>query len=466
MSLILKNQRIYDFYQKNTQYDFEKMNHFIIDLLEGFTEKVSPSLDQTFASNIMKQMVDLQTQLLKQQQEQQIDHYKQLTDFRKQYHEELQHAIHYNHTEKVQPLIAQQVDQFIDKMDRWQKDHPVWKEACDSLKVDLQKDIVELSRISVTEETLKEFTQNVDERLIQSLSNNQTLVNNMLTASEGRIHENMREQTRKLDNIGETTKDQEQMHSQVSDLLRKMDNSSSKGKVSETMLNHVVHSLYPMGEIKAVGTTKETGDIIMLRENKPTILFENKNYERNVGQEEVQKFLRDVETQQCAGILLAQNYGIANKSNYEIHLYQGKVCVYIHQVNYSPEKIKIAVDIIDHLSQYIDDSGFQNEEIVLDKEFLEQLNKEYQAFVLSKTNQIKLVKEYSQKLLAQIDEMKMPQLEQWLGKYFSQSLTKENQCKYCGFEAKSTSGLNSHLRSCAAKKKLELPPKPEKRKDL
>ena len=436
MSLILKNQRIYDFYQKNTQYDFEKMNHFIIDLLEGFTEKVSPSLDQTFASNIMKQMVDLQTQLLKQQQEQQIDHYKQLTDFRKQYHEELQHAIHYNHTEKVQPLIAQQVDQFIDKMDRWQKDHPVWKEACDSLKLDLQKDIVELSRISVTEETLKEFTQNVDERLIQSLSNNQTLVNNMLTASEGRIHENMREQTRKLDNIGETTKDQEQMHSQVSDLLRKMDNSSSKGKVSETMLNHVVHNLYPMGEIKAVGTTKETGDIIMLRENKPTILFENKNYERNVGQEEVQKFLRDVETQQCAGILLAQNYGIANKSNYEIHLYQGKVCVYIHQVNYSPEKIKIAVDIIDHLSQYIDDSGFQNEEIVLDKEFLEQLNKEYQAFVLSKTNQIKLVKEYTQKLLAQIDEMKMPQLEQWLGKYFSQSLTKENQCNIVDLKQK------------------------------
>ena len=35
----------------------------------------------------------------------------------------------------------------------------------------------------------------------------------------------------------------------------------------------------------------------MKRDNKPTILLENKNYDKNVGQDEVLKFLRDVETQ-------------------------------------------------------------------------------------------------------------------------------------------------------------------------
>ena len=87
MSLILKNQRIYDFYQSHPQYDFEKMNVFLMELLENFHEKMAPSLDHNFASQIMSQMVQLQTQLLKQQQEQQLEHYKQLNDHRKTYND-------------------------------------------------------------------------------------------------------------------------------------------------------------------------------------------------------------------------------------------------------------------------------------------------------------------------------------------------------------------------------------------
>ena len=76
MSLIIKNQRIYDFYQHHPQYDFEKMNEFLIDLLEKFTEKINPSLDQTFATKLMSQMMDLQTSLLKQQSDNQLNYYK------------------------------------------------------------------------------------------------------------------------------------------------------------------------------------------------------------------------------------------------------------------------------------------------------------------------------------------------------------------------------------------------------
>lgn len=461
MSLILKNQRIYDFYQNHPQYDFERMNTFMVELLENFNEKMVPSLDQNFASKLTQQMIDLQTQLLKQQQDQQLDHYKQLTDFRKQYIEELRHAVHYHHDEKVQPLLSQQADLFMEKLDKWQKEHPVWQQSCNALKETLQRDISGLSSSSLNKEKLQECIQNMDDRLNQTLTSSQSLTTTLFTATESRLQENLKDQSTKIDKLTTLGSSQETMHQQVSDLLRKMDNSSSKGKVSESMLNHVLHSLYPMGEINAVGTTKETGDFTMVRDNKPKILFENKNYDKNVGQDEVQKFLRDVETQQCAGILLAQNYGIANKSNYEIHLYQGQVCVYLHQVQYSPEKIKIAVDIIDNLSQYIDSSGFQTEAIAVDREFLEQLNKEYQHFASQKIAQMKTIKEYSQKMISQLDEIKLPQLEQWLGKYFSQSFVKENVCKYCGFEAKSPGGLTSHMRSCVAAKKAisdDIPP--------
>lgn len=453
-SLILKNARIYDFYQKHPQYDFEKMNEFIVDLLEKFNEKINPSFDQSFASRIMEQMGEIQKQLVKQQNDNQLEYYKQLSEIRQQYMEELKSIMYSHHNEKVQPYFSQQSEQLYDRITRWQKENPSWDHSIASLKQELQTLTQSFTQnSSPNDSSFSTYLKSIEEKFSQNFSSFQTLTNQMITSTETRLREDLRLQQSKLDNMAKISTDQETMRNQVSELLRKMDNSSSKGKISETMLSHVLNNLYPMGDIQSVATTKETGDFIMKRDNKPTILLENKNYDKNVGQDEVLKFLRDVETQQCAGVLLAQHYGIANKSNYEIHLYQGQVCVYLHQVNYSPEKIKIAIDIIDHLSHYIDISGFKTEAITIDKEFLDQINKEYQSFVQQKLIQIKTVKEYSSKMLSHIDEMKMPQLEQWLGKYYSHSFSKDNECKYCGFEAKSAGGLTSHLRSCVAKKK-------------
>lgn len=458
MSLVVKNSRVYDFYQKHPHFDFEKMNVLLVDLLENFQECLAPSFNQTAASKLMQQFTEMQMDLVKNQQTQQLEHYKQLNDFRTKYTEELKHAIHYNHTEKVQPLLTQELEAFQEKIQQWQKDNPMMKTQCNELKNTLQQEIERASNATLQKDQMHEFIRSIEEKM-----------SFIMNSSETRLQEGLREQNRKLELLSNSYSDQEKINNQVNDLLRKMDNSSSKGKVSETILGHVIHSLYPMGEIKAVGTTKETGDILMSRDGLPTVLFENKNYDRNVGQDEVQKFLRDVETQKCCGILLAQNYGIANRANFEIHIYQGQVCVYLHSVQYEPEKIKAAVDIIDHLSKYINNTQLQSEDIILDFEFLESLNREYQTFTQQKLSQIKMVKDYSQKMLLQIEELKMPQLELWLGNYFSQSLaSKENQCKFCGFEAKTTSGLTSHMRACKKRTNTDSPPpippppKPEK----
>ena len=63
------------------------------------------------------------------------------------------------------------------------------------------------------------------------------------------------------------------LNNSVSELLRKMENSSSKGKISENIVFNVLHSLYTCSQIDPVGTTKETGDIILTRNNKPKILI-------------------------------------------------------------------------------------------------------------------------------------------------------------------------------------------------
>ena len=61
----------------------------------------------------------------------------------------------------------------------------------------------------------------------------------------------------------------------LNSLLKRFENSSKKGKMSENLLSNVLAEVYPLAEIEDVGKTKETGDIMMLRKNKPKILVEN-----------------------------------------------------------------------------------------------------------------------------------------------------------------------------------------------
>ena len=159
MSLIIKNQRIYDFYQRHPQYDFEKMNEFLIDLLEKFSEKINPSLDQTFATKLMSQMMDLQTSLLKQQSDNQLNYYKQLTEIRTQYVDELKAFLTIHHNDKIQPLLSQHTEQLFQNLTQWQKDNPLWQSSILSLKDEIQKEIQQLSQMSLNKDKLQQFIQ-------------------------------------------------------------------------------------------------------------------------------------------------------------------------------------------------------------------------------------------------------------------------------------------------------------------
>ena len=64
-----------------------------------------------------------------------------------------------------------------------------------------------------------------------------------------------------------------------------MEVSSVKVQCSENILFNILHSLYSCAQIDSVGDQKESGDIILTRKNKPTILIENKNWNKNVIQE-------------------------------------------------------------------------------------------------------------------------------------------------------------------------------------
>ena len=138
------------------------------------------------------------------------------------------------------------------------------------------------------------------------------------------------------------------------------------------MLESILIKLYPSSEI--INTTGQisSGDFILKRNNnKVKILIENKNYDSNVPKREIDKFILDVETQNCSGIMISQHSGISFKKNFEIDINNGNILIYIHNMNYESDKIVIACDIIDNLSNKIKELNGTDEHVKISSNILQ-----------------------------------------------------------------------------------------------
>jgi hypothetical protein len=250
------------------------------------------------------------------------------------------------------------------------------------------------------------------------------------------------------------------MLSNLDEFLNKYKNNSSlKGKFSENLLQKVIIQMFPTAEITDTSKMIHTGDIVVKREKKATILFENKDYADNVSTEEVDKFIGDCEKQKMHGIILSQNTGITSKKNYHIDIIKGNVLVYVHNVDYSQYKIQIAVDIIDTLSEKlreVDNGDETGEENTISKEILDEINAEFAKFILQKETVINIVKDCQKKIIDEIKNISFPSLERYLSsKFDSDKIT--YTCDTCNlFVASSKKALASHKRSKECKNKISV----------
>ena len=168
----------------------------------------------------------------------------------------------------------------------------------------------------------------------------------IISASETRVETRLNESDRKINEIKEITNSnqssQQQLQSNISEILKKFENGSTKGNMSENILYNILLSLFPCATIDHVGNElKETGDIVLIRNNKPKILIENKDHEsKNVTKQEVDKFIRDCEIQKCSGVMFAQHRGICNKEHFELQIHNGSVLLYVHEVKFDKNIIK------------------------------------------------------------------------------------------------------------------------------
>jgi len=126
-------------------------------------------------------------------------------------------------------------------------------------------------------------------------------------------------------------------------------------------------------------------------------------------------------------------------------------------VGYNEDKIRSAIDIIDNIALKFREMGFNSEgsifEISINKEIMEEINKEYQMFISQKEKLINVFKESQKRVLNQMEELKFPELDKFLSTKFSIPTTKHGfKCDLCKkFNANNLKALAAHKRGCNRK---------------
>lgn len=473
-SITINNEKIWNFYNDHPSLNIESINIIFIDIMTKMLHDTSLSSNSTNILQLFEHMKVIQSQIKnindnfsRIQDDTSKEFSYKLSEFKREYIEDIKVILTNNVSEKVAPLIREQNSIILDKTHILINDilsknkdeniiHHI-NEAIRLLNSSISEETNKLMSTSINKKTFDDFITNIESKFTHTLQSSQGIFSSTEQRLDTCIRDIKLSTENKLDYLKDISTSNHQannlLNQNVSELLKKMEVSTYKGKISENIVYNILHSLYPSAQIDHVGTQKETGDIILTRNNKPTILIENKNWDKNVVQDEIRKFIHDVEQQNCCGLFLSQNCGIANKENFEINIHNGNVLLYVHQANNDSEKIKMAINIIDHFKSKLDFLDDKSEVDTISKELLEEINKEYQYLSGQKLNMIKLIKDYNQKLVKQMEEFNIPTLEDYLSKRFAFS-TSKYVCEYCQYVAKNQQAISAHHRGCANKKKF------------
>jgi hypothetical protein len=486
---MIKNQRIIDFYNKNKQLDFEKVNLLYIDILENIinTSIESPSSVKLIMQSLGTQKTELNNIL------------SVITSTSESYKNELSNIKHTyslttenikNDMEGLKSMIINLSSVITTKLYET-KDNYI-KELKDTLKntdaisilnigttieknniqlVDklmlILNDIVPKSQNKHYEDIIKIFKDDIISSLDKVKSHNpesiiekissivDTKYNNLVINIQEHIMKSVSLSEDRINNNILHVKDisnknniiQDKINDELSIYLNKYKNSSSKGTLSENNLYNIIDKEFPSAELINTSNFTGMGDMILKRINNKPILFENKDYSNNVKKDEVDKFIRDISKNEHHGIFISQHSGIVGKEHFQIDIHNKNILIYIHNCNYDPDKIKLAVNTIDTLSIKL--ISVDSDNTTIPKEVIKQINDDYQHFLRQKESFLTTTKEYYKKTLDVFTQIKLPSLEKYLSNHFADSKVNKVLCTLCNkFETDNLRSLARHKQSC------------------
>lgn len=469
--LTIDNKEVFDFYKKHNL-NFEEMNLLFCNILKNIITSTDKSFNQTMAVKLFENLSDItnkvnsiETMFNNNQNDVSLLLNVKLNEYRKECMSDLKLILNSNNVEHITPLIRETNANLVDKTtliinELLPKNQELLSKEINLNFKHLQSTILnETNKFlssSLDKKTIEDFLNNINLNMSQAHNTLTTLISSSETRIETKLGMNDIKINEMKNIFTENHHSQKQLQNSVTEMMKKFEKGIGKGSVSEHITYNILYSLFPCAQIEYVGDTKEMGDILFMRNGKPKILIENKDHDScNVPKQDVEKFIRDCDIQNCCGIMFAQNSGITHKRNFEIQINNGNVLLYVTEVNFDVDKIKTSIDIVEQFKIKLDEINVGNDNnYVIEHDILEEINKEFNNYIQQKHSLLKLMRDCNDKMCLSVNELKMPCIEKFLSNNFATSSSQGDKiCKYC--EKYIPKSMSSHHRYCSSKKELD-----------
>lgn len=168
-------------------------------------------------------------------------------------------------------------------------------------------------------------------------------------------------------------------------------NSSKKGEYAENILSSRLPEAFPEAEIIDTHNEANSGDFHIIRDNHPKILIESKNFSGNVPKRDIDKFYKDIQLQNCCGILCNTFGGIANKKHFEIDIIDTNILIFVHNYQFDTTQLQLAANVIYNTHRLIKEKT-EESCISLSSDFFSSLKLEYDNFLRSFQHHLNIIK--------------------------------------------------------------------------
>ena len=441
IELKTSSKKTLEFYNKHKNIDFVQMNDIMVELFEKVITNINGELTNTLTKELIETMKNMGKEMTTMKDSVEKSNKEIINSILLKMYEQKSDFIN-----DIKFLIDKSDNdnllKIIDKMEKEQtkiineiipKSNTEYYQKYELLLREFKDEIKNTNQINIIENKHAEMIKNIELSLLNHVHN-----------SEERLQNNINE-IKTINIINSEI--QKETNTNLTTYLNKYNNSTLKGQMAENNVEELLCGMYKASEIIRKSKESKTGDIILKRINMEPILFEVKDFKVNVPITDIDKFIRDVNESNISGIMLSISSGISNKKNFQIDITKdNNICIYIHNVEYDIEKIRLAVDIIDNLGSKLKEN---KKNITITTEIIEQINTDYQTFLLKRDLTLNHIKESTKKTIQYIEEMELKNLNNYLSSKFSFKNSSTLKCNLCNnFIGTNLKSLAVHKRKC------------------
>ena len=429
--LQLKNQRIIDFYNTHSEFDFESMNLLLIGLLEQISQTKNANREDILINSFQKLQSELNDMREKVSSSSQgiINLQTTIASIPKSMNDNLTtqlSIIKDNSIKDIERAFENNKHSTSEHLDTKMR-----SVILDNFKNLLDSNIIELKNEICKSNSSRDFVDSINGNFQSRCDSLQQFILNLIK----QLHESSTNQSEILKDV------------QV--YFDRQKSSNYKGIDSEDNVEKGLNYTFPDAIITNTTGVSCSGDFSLERSEKPKIMIENKFHSSNVTIPDIEKFIRDAEYQCCHGILISQKSGISRKKNFQIDIHNGYIMVYIHNVEYDFDKIKLAVDAIDHLYIALKQNGSDSVQLNVSPDEIKEINNEYQRFLIHRNGLSESLKLFNRNMTKQISELEFPELSKVLSQQFTSTEETLFKCEYCKVKVyKNAKALAKHVQKC------------------